>query len=136
MKAWAQVPASRRAYNGKIIDVLEVAAAMLEGEIEYRCQNYDKAFESLRRAIEIEDKLPYSEPWSWMQPVRHAYASLLMEQGHLEEAAATYRADLGFDKSVIVPRRHPNNVWSLQGYYECLLRLGKTDEATMMKNCK
>lgn len=134
MKAWAQVPASRRAYNGKIIDVLEVAAAMLEGEIEYRCQNYDKAFESLRRAIEIEDKLPYSEPWSWMQPVRHAYAALLMEQGHLEEAAATYRADLGFDKSVIVPRRHPNNVWSLQGYYECLLRLGKTDEAIMIEH--
>jgi tetratricopeptide (TPR) repeat protein len=134
LKTWALVPESRRAYNGKIVDVLKVAAAMLEGEIEYRCQNFDKAFESLRRAIEIEDKLPYSEPWSWMQPVRHAYAALLMEQGHLEEAAKTYRADLGFDKSVIRPRRHPNNVWSLQGYHECLLRLGKTEEATMIEH--
>ncbi|KAJ5387723.1 hypothetical protein N7509_010264 [Penicillium cosmopolitanum] len=134
LKTWALVPESRRAYNGKIVDVLKVAAAMLEGEIEYRCQNFDKAFESLRRAIDIEDKLPYSEPWSWMQPVRHAYAALLMEQGHLEEAAKTYRADLGFDKSVIRPRRHPNNVWSLQGYHECLLRLGKTEEATMIEH--
>ncbi|KAJ5102633.1 hypothetical protein N7532_003162 [Penicillium argentinense] len=132
-QAWARVPETRRAYNGKYVDVLKVAAAMLEGEIEYRCQNYDKAFESLRLAIDLEDKLPYSEPWSWMQPVRHAYAALLMEQGHLEEATAVYRADLGLDKSVIRPRRHPNNVWSLQGYHECLVRLGKTEDALMLE---
>lgn len=111
--AWARVPETRRAYNGKIVDVLKVAAAMLEGEIEYRSTNYDKAFTALRRAIDLEDKLPYSEPWSWMQPVRHVYAALLMEQGHLEEAARVYRADLGLDHSVIRPRRHPNNVWAL-----------------------
>ncbi|KAJ5105042.1 hypothetical protein NUU61_002389 [Penicillium alfredii] len=132
-QAWARVPETRRAYNGKMIDVLKVAAAMLEGEIEYRCANYEKAFASLRQAIDLEDKLPYSEPWSWMQPVRHAYAALLMEQGHLDEAAQTYRADLGLDHSVIRPRRHPNNVWSLQGYHECLVRLGRADEAAMIE---
>lgn len=109
-QAWARVPVTRRAYNGNIVDVLKVAESMLEGEIEYRCANYDKAFEALRRAIHHEDTLPYSEPWSWMQPVRHAYAALMMEQGNLEEAAKTYRADLGMDTSVIRPRRHPNNV--------------------------
>ncbi|GMF79750.1 unnamed protein product [Aspergillus oryzae] len=132
-QAWARVPATRRAYNGKIVDVLGVASAMLEGEIEYRCANYDKAFASLREAIDLEDKLPYSEPWSWMQPVRHAYAALRMEQGYLEEAAQTYRADLGLDHSIIRQRRHPNNVWSLQGYYECLVRLGRMDEAAMIE---
>ncbi|KAE8146357.1 hypothetical protein BDV25DRAFT_162649 [Aspergillus avenaceus] len=132
-QAWKRVPETRRAYNGKMVDVLKVAASMLEGEIEYRCANYDKAFEALREAMDIEDKLPYSEPWSWMQPVRHAYAALQMEQGNLEEAAKTYRADLGLDQSVIRPRRHPNNVWSLQGYYECLVRLGRMDEAAMIE---
>ncbi|PYH92840.1 hypothetical protein BO71DRAFT_400247 [Aspergillus ellipticus CBS 707.79] len=132
-QAWARVPDTRRAYNGKMIDVLRVAAAMLEGEIEYRCSNYDQAFSALRRAIDLEDKLPYSEPWSWMQPVRHAYAALMMEQGHLEEAAKVYRADLGLDNSLIRPRRHPNNVWSLQGYHECLIRLGKVDEAAAIE---
>lgn len=132
-KAWARVPESRRAYNGKMVQVLEVAAATLEGEIEYRCANYEKAFDSLRRSIDLEDKLPYSEPWSWMQPSRHAYAALLVEQGHLEEAACTYRADLGLDNSLIRPRRHPNNVWSLQGYHECLVRLGRTDEAAVIE---
>jgi len=132
-QAWVQVPESRRAYNGTIVEVLKVAAAMLDGEIEYRCGNHAKAFEHLRSAIDLEDKLPYSEPWSWMQPVRHAYAALLMEQGHLEEAADTYRADLGLDKSVIRPRRHPNNVWSLQGYHECLVRLERSAEAAMIE---
>jgi tetratricopeptide (TPR) repeat protein len=115
-----------------MVDVLQVANAMLEGEIEYRVGNYHQAFASLRRAIDLEDKLPYSEPWSWMQPVRHAYAALMMEQGHLEEAAQVYRADLGMDSSVIRPRRHPNNVWSLQGYHECLVRLGRSDEAAVI----
>ncbi|KAL4932176.1 tetratricopeptide repeat protein [Aspergillus undulatus] len=132
-QACARVPETRRAYNGKQIDVLKVAAAMLEGEIEYRAANYDQAFAALRRAIDLEDRLPYSEPWSWMQPVRHAYAALLMEQNHLEQAAAVYRADLGLDDSVIRPRRHPNNVWSLQGYYECLVRLGRMDEAAVIE---
>jgi tetratricopeptide (TPR) repeat protein len=133
IEALARVPESRRAYEGKMIDVFKVAANMLEGEIEYRCGNFDQAFELLRVAIDLEDRLPYSEPWSWMQPVRHAYAALKMEQGHIEEAAKTYRADLGFDSSLIRPRRHPNNVWSLQGYYECLIRLGRFDEAAVIE---
>ncbi|KAK3177643.1 hypothetical protein K4F52_009599 [Lecanicillium sp. MT-2017a] len=132
-QAWARVPESRRAYNGKMIDIFKVADAMLEGEIQYRSENYDSAFASLRRAIELEDKLPYSEPWSWMQPTRHAYAALMMEQGHIEEAAKVYRADLGLDGSLIRPRRHPNNVWSLQGYHECLVRLGRLEEAAVIE---
>lgn len=132
-QALVRVPETRRAYNGKLVNVLKVAAAMLDGEIEYRRANYDTAFAALRHAIDLEDNLPYSEPWSWMQPVRHAYAALMMEQGHLEEAAQTYRADLGLDNTLMRSRRHANNVWSLQGYYECLIRLGRMDEATMIE---
>ncbi|PKX89156.1 tetratricopeptide repeat protein [Aspergillus novofumigatus IBT 16806] len=129
----ARVPETRRVYNSKCTQTLAVAAAMLDGEIEYRRQNCDKAFEHLRESIELDDKLPYSEPWSWMQPSRHAYAALLLEQGHIEEAAKVYRADLGLDDTLIRPRRHPNNVWSLQGYHECLTRLGRREEAAVIE---
>ncbi|RHZ70223.1 hypothetical protein CDV55_108274 [Aspergillus turcosus] len=129
----ALVPETRRAYNSKCTRTLAVAAAMLDGEIEYRRQNYATAFEHLRKSIALDDKLPYSEPWSWMQPTRHAYAALLLEQGHLDEAANVYRADLGLDDTLIRPRRHPNNVWSLQGYHECLTRLGRTEEAAAVE---
>ena len=33
--------------------------------------------------IELDDGLPYDEPWGWMQPARHAYGALLLEQGRV-----------------------------------------------------
>ncbi|KAJ5182684.1 TPR domain protein [Penicillium capsulatum] len=132
-EATARVPESRRVYNSTGRELLAVAQKMLDGEIEYRGGDYDEAFESLREANDLEDRLPYSEPWAWMQPTRHAYAALLLEQGHVDAAAAVYKADLGLDDTLIRPRRHPNNVWALQGYHECLTRLGKTEEATAIK---
>lgn len=132
-KARTRVPETRRAYNSKCSDLLAVASAMLDGEIEYRRGEYDQAFDSLRKSTELDDRLPYSEPWAWMQPTRHAYAALMLEQGQIEKAENVYRADLGLDNTLIRPRRHPNNVWSLQGYHECLVRLGKMEQAAMIE---
>jgi hypothetical protein len=53
---------------------------MLDGEVAYRQGAHDEAFAHLRRAIELDDT-PYDEPWGWMQPTRHAYGALLLEQG-------------------------------------------------------
>lgn len=128
-----RVPDTRLDWPNKCTDILGVASEMLDGEIEYRRGNYTEAFEHLRRSIELDDGLGYSEPWSWMQPTRHAYAALLLEQNHVEDAAAVYRADLGLDGTLIRARQHPNNVWALQGYHECLVRLGRNDEARMIE---
>ncbi|EPS32548.1 hypothetical protein PDE_07508 [Penicillium oxalicum 114-2] len=132
-QAAKRVPESRLDFPNRCIDIMGIASAMLNGEIEYRRGNYPAAFQHLRRSVELDDALGYSEPWSWMQPARHAYAALLLEQNHVEEAAAVYRADLGLDESVIRARRHPNNVWALQGYHECLVRLGRDSEANIIK---
>ncbi|KAJ5152367.1 hypothetical protein N7492_010662 [Penicillium capsulatum] len=129
-----RVPESRLDWPNKCVDILGVAAAMLDGEIEYRKGNYTGSFEHLRRSVELDDGLGYSEPWSWMQPARHAYAALLLEQGYVEDAAVVYRADLGLDKSIIRARHHPNNVWSLQGYHECLVRLQRDSEAQVIES--
>ncbi|EQK98492.1 TPR domain protein [Ophiocordyceps sinensis CO18] len=102
---------------------------MLDGEIEYRAGNFEAAFAHLRESIARYDKLPFDEPWGWMQPARHAYGALLLEQGRAEEACAVYSADLGLDESLPRVHRHPNNVWALHGYHECLLRLGRTADA-------
>jgi len=131
--ATALVPDSRTIFNNTCIDVLQIAAAMLDGEIEYRKQNYEAAFTQLRHAIELDDGLPYDEPWGWMQPTRHAYGALLLEQGQVEEAEAVYRADLGLDDTLARARQHPGNVWSLHGYHECLTRLGKAEQAGLIR---
>ncbi|NTY60554.1 hypothetical protein [Mycolicibacterium sphagni] len=130
--AYARVPDSRYLFNNTSRDILAVAAAMLDGEIAYRNGDFDEAFEHLRRAIALDDALPYDEPWGWMQPTRHAYGALLLEQERLEEAAAVYAADLGLDPTLSRPCQHPGNVWSLHGYHECLQRLGRTAEAVII----
>ena len=122
-------PTSRYLFNNTARDILAIAAEMLDGEIAYREGQFDEAFAHLRRAIELDDALPYDEPWGWMQPTRHAYGALLLEQGRVEEAAEVYAADLGLDPTLSRPCQHPGNVWSLHGYHECLQRLGRTAEA-------
>ncbi|MBL0901529.1 MAG: tetratricopeptide repeat protein, partial [Reyranella sp.] len=131
--AKARVPESRRLHNNTMVDMLAIAEEMLTGELEYRRGNFDLAFAHLRRAVELDDALPYDEPWGWMQPTRHALGALLLEQGHLEEAEAVYRADLGFDGKTNRACWHPENVWSLHGLHECLVRRGEKVEAPLIK---
>ena len=131
--ALARVPDTRYTFNNKCLDILAVAAEMLAGEIEYRKGRHAEAFGHLRQAVELDDNLPYDEPWGWMQPARHALGALLLEQGRVEDAAQVYRADLGLDQTLTRPAQHPENVWSLHGYVECLQRLGRHAEAANMQ---
>jgi tetratricopeptide (TPR) repeat protein len=127
--SYARIPDSRYLFNNTSRDILAVAVAMLDGEIAYRERRFEEAFDHLRHAIALDDALPYDEPWGWMQPTRHAYGALLLEQGLVEEAAAVYAADLGLDDTLRRSCQHPGNVWSLHGYHESLRRLGRDEEA-------
>lgn len=131
-RAYDRIPESRYLFNNTSRDILAVAAAMLDGEIAYRAGEFEDAFAHLRRAIGLDDALPYDEPWGWMQPTRHAYGALLLEQGRVEEAAGVYAADLGLDPTLARACQHPGNVWSLHGYHECLTRLGRDAEAAII----
>jgi tetratricopeptide (TPR) repeat protein len=126
------IPPSRVLFGKKSSDTLRVGEAMLDGEIEYRKGNFEASFTHLRKAIKIEDELPYDEPWGWMQPTRHAYGALLIEQDRVEEAAAVYASDLGFNDSLPRQLQHPNNVWALAGFSECLTRLKRHAEARIL----
>ena len=133
LEAKTKVPESRRVHNNRVYDLLDIAKQMLDGELEYRRGNFDAAFAHLRKAVELDDALPYDEPWGWMQPTRHALGALLMEQGHYEEAEAVYREDLGLDQTLGRACQHPGNLWSLHGLHECLTRRGETVESVHIK---
>lgn len=128
-----RVPESRYVFNNTCRDILAIAREMMRGEIAYRRGDFDAAFAHLRTSVELDDNLPYDEPWGWMQPARHALGALLLEQGRVAEAVQVYRADLGLDDTVPRACQHPDNVWSLHGYRDCLTRLGRTEEAILVK---
>lgn len=107
---------------------LEVGAALLDGELAYHKGAHQLAYGHLRRAVELDDNLSYTEPWAWMHPPRHALAALLLDQGHVEEAEQIYRDDLGLSATVQRCAQHPDNVWALHGLVECLRHRGERAE--------
>jgi tetratricopeptide (TPR) repeat protein len=113
--------------------LLAIAEEMLQGEIAYRRGEHDAAFAHLRAAVALEDALPYDEPWGWMQPVRHALGALLLEQGHVAEAEAVYREDLGLGGALPRAQIHPDNLWALRGLLDCLERRGERAEAALIR---
>lgn len=122
------IPANYRFLSNFACDTLAVGEAMLSGELEYHKGNHREAFALLRRAVERDDALCYTEPWAWMHPPRHALAALLMEQGEFEEAEQIYRDDLGLSGRILRCMQHPDNVWALHGLVECLERREETAE--------
>jgi len=113
--------------------ILAVGKEMLAGEVEYHAGNVENGLNHLRKAVQLEDHLPYDEPWPWMMPCRHALGALLLEQGRAEEAVECYEADLGMNDTVVRANRHPNNVWALIGLYDAYRRLGRKDDARKIK---
>ncbi|MEM1162642.1 MAG: hypothetical protein AAGJ28_17060 [Pseudomonadota bacterium] len=131
-KLRATVPEDRRRHNNTCQDIFNVAEEMLAGEIAYRKGDYEAAYAHLRQSVWEDDNLLYDEPWGWMQPTRHALGALLLEQGHVDEAEAVYRADLGLDGQLSRACQHPDNPWALHGLLECLNRRGETAEAAII----
>jgi hypothetical protein len=103
----------------------------------YRCHNLHfriygamvlgRLGEALETARRLEEAVP--EELLRVESPPMADGALLLEQGRVAEAEAVYRADLGLDDTLPRPLQHPGNVWSLHGFHECLVRLGRTGEA-------
>ncbi len=132
-RALAELPPERMYFNNRAADILAVGREMLSGELAYHRGNHDLAFACLRHAADLDDHLFYTEPWAWMHPPRHALGALLLAQGHVSEAEAVYRADLGYDRTLPRCCRHPENVWALHGLAECLTRLGREPENILVQ---
>ncbi len=136
LSAVENVPESRTLFNNTAQSLLTVAQSMLEGEISYHQgvsqgnkELIETAFTHLTHSMHLSDTLPYDEPWGWMTPPRHAYGALLLDQNRVEEAMAVYKADLGLDETLPRALRHPKNIWALSGLKECLVKLGREEEA-------
>ena len=98
--------------------ILDIAEAVMNGEVEYHKGNFKKSFEWLHKAVECDTSLIYDEPWGWI-PTRHTLGALLLEQKELTKAESVYREDL---------KQYKDNLWSLLGLHQTLKEQGKEEE--------
>ncbi|MFM9873741.1 MAG: tetratricopeptide repeat protein [Fimbriimonadaceae bacterium] len=105
-------------------NTLKVAEHLMNGEICVAEGKTEEAIAHLKKGIEAEDALDYSEPPLWIQPVRHTLGALLVKLGRYSEALEVYNADL---------KILPNNGWSLYGKSLCLENLGRTQDAAKVR---
>ncbi len=108
----------------RLSDLAAIAVSMLEGELELKAGRHDNAVASLRKAVQRDDDLLYSEPPDWMLPPRQYLANALEAAGKYQEAEKVYREDL---------KRHRANGWSLFGLEQCLRKQGRTRDAEEVK---
>ena len=105
-------------------DVVQVAKNVLAGEIAFQEKDYDRAIALLRKAVELEGQLNYTEPPDWFFSVRHRLGNVLVKAGKFEEAEGIYKEDL---------KTFPENGWALNGLYESLMAQSKDEEAQTIK---
>ena len=72
------------------LDLVQIAAYNLEGEIAGHKGYYATAVESFEKAIAIEDQLKYTEPPDWFFSVRLSLGHWLVKAGRFAEAEAVF----------------------------------------------
>lgn len=100
--------------------LLTIAELVAKGRYAFAAGRYDEAADQYRRAIAIEDVIPYQEPPYWYYPVRQSLGAALFAAGRYGDARDAFMGALV---------RSPNNGWALYGLAESQRALGATLEA-------
>ncbi len=96
--------------------LLTIADALVQGEIDVAEGRLDQAIEHFRAAVAVQDELPYTEPPFWYYPTRHTLGKALLAAGDASGAESVYRKDL---------EQYPRNGWSMYGLIQALEVQGK-----------
>lgn len=111
-------------YTNPSSKIIKVAVEVLSGEIANFKGNTSQAIAHLKKAVEYEDELTYSEPSPWHIPTRQTLGYLLMQNKNYPEAEKIYKQDLEILRQ---------NGWSLMGLYQSLIAQNKAEEAEKIK---
>jgi tetratricopeptide (TPR) repeat protein len=87
-------------------EIVQTAAAVAMGRLADAQGDLPGAIAAYRKAVAIQDQLPYTEPPYWYYPVRQSLGAVLLRAGQLNEAEDVFRASLA---------RTPSNGWALSG---------------------
>lgn len=102
------------------LDLIQIAAYNLEGEIAGHNGDYTIATDRFTKAIAIEDNLAYTEPPDWFFSVRLSLGHWLLKAGNFAAAEKVFLKDMETFKE---------NGWALKGLINSLNGQGKKKEA-------
>jgi tetratricopeptide (TPR) repeat protein len=102
----------------------ELGIALVDGEVARLKGKLPAALAHFRRASELYDALPYTEPDYWHEPVSHIYGAALLQAHRPAEAEAVYRRSL---------KDHRIDGWALFGLEKALEAQGRTAEAATVR---
>jgi tetratricopeptide (TPR) repeat protein len=101
-----------------------VAEEILSASIFFAEKRYDDAIAHIQQAIQIEDRMLYSEPKDWLMPARQYLGAFYLKLGKPALAEEVYRMDLSWN---------PGNGWSLLGLCQSLQAQHKDREIAGFK---
>lgn len=91
--------------------IMDIAIALLDGQIAAKERRFDDAITRTREAVTLADGLTYNEPADWYYSPRLDLGSLLMDAGRAADAEAVYRDELRINR---------NSGWALRGLVRSL----------------
>ncbi len=100
--------------------MINLALALLDGEIARNSGNLSDAVARFQLASGIEHDIPYTEPPYWHQPVSHILGAALLQAGQPAQAETVYRESL---------KTYRRDGWALRGLEQALLAQGKAADA-------
>jgi tetratricopeptide (TPR) repeat protein len=89
--------------------VLEVARDVVLARAAQAEDDQNAAIDHFRKAVEVEDTIPYMEPPFWYYPVRQSLGAALLRTNHPEEAEKEFQAALEHARG---------SAWALYGLKE------------------
>ena len=101
-------------------ELLQLAEHVARGRFAAAAGRHGQAADHYRRAIAIEDRIPYMEPPWWYYPVRQSLGASLYRAGRYDEAREAFTAALA---------KAPNNGWALYGLAASERALGRRAHA-------
>ena len=104
--------------------VLNLAGHALQGEIEEAKGNLEAAIVHYNMAVQLQDRLNYTEPPDWSQSMRLYLGAVLLDAGRATEAEAVYRKDLEWNQQ---------NGWTTFGLFQALKAQGRAQEAAIVE---
>lgn len=102
----------------------KTALELLQGSIQLQKNNTAEALKHFTTAVQLEEAMVYNEPRDWLLNPKQYLGAAYLRAGQWQKAQQVFETDL---------KGNNNNVWSLYGLHQALLKQNKNSEAAKVE---